>query len=76
MSYDQVAMDTKDGRHDSDAFKSEIDKELLKSHPPLDLCYDLAIDSVCYRVNVQIAHICKGIIYLDSLLNSITSVIN
>ena len=51
MSYDQVAMDNKDGRRDSDAFKSEMDKELLKKHPPLDLCYDLAIDSVCYRVN-------------------------
>ena len=54
MSYDQVAMDAKDGRRDSDAFKSEMDKEVLKSHPPLDLCYDLAIDSVCYRVSVPI----------------------
>ena len=51
MNYDQVAMDTKDDR---DAFNSELDKEMLRRQPPLDLCYDLAIDSVCYRVSCDI----------------------
>ena len=48
MDYDQVTKDTKD---DSDAFNSEVDKEMLRRQPPLDLCYDIAIDSVCYRVS-------------------------
>ena len=53
MNHEQITTDSKDGRHDSDAFKNEVDKDLLKKHPPLDLCYDLAIDSVFYRVNTN-----------------------
>lgn len=48
MNYNQVAADGKD---DNSACQSEVDKDLLKTHPPLDLCYDLAIDSAFYRVS-------------------------
>jgi len=53
MSNDQLATD-RDSRHDSDVVKIELDKDLLKTHPPLDLCYDLAIDSFFYRVSYHI----------------------
>ena len=58
MNHEQIATDNKDGRHDGNVFKSEVDKDLLKKHPPLDLCYDLAIDSVFYRVNTKSIILC------------------
>ena len=54
MSNDQLATDSEDSRCDSDVVKGEVDRDLLKTHPPLDLCYDLAIDSVFYRVRYHI----------------------
>ena len=51
MSHEQATTDSRDSRHDSDVYKTEVDKDLLKKLPPLDLCYDVAIDSIFYRVS-------------------------
>lgn len=52
MSNDSLAMETEDGGYNDDVVKSEVDKDLLRIHAPLDLCYDLAIDSTFYRVKL------------------------
>lgn len=50
MSNDQLVTDNKEATHNNNDAVSKMDKKLLKKYAPLDLCYDLAIDSVFYRV--------------------------